>query len=306
MAGKVHFNRAGANQWIDSFYRPPFHTGNVFFVHSGSGTNGTGYGRSPEAPLASLAYFFSSDFPTANNGDVVYLMPGHAETVSAAAGIVADIAGVTIIGLGNGSNQAKITFDTIITADLDVDAANITFERVHFSANFADITAPLDINAADCTFRNCRFSETAVNMNAVIWILGGATTTSHRITVEGCHSNDIDAANTHFISLPGTSDGCIIRDNVLLGDCGTGVIGAAGAVTAIAVLNNRIYNAATDADSGILLASSSTGIVAGNLIGIALAGNATTGISCGSTVALAENYVVDIGDRQAVLDPVAT
>lgn len=281
-------------------------TGNRFYVHSGTGTNAAGYGRSPDAPLASLAYFFLQDFPTANNGDIVYLMPGHAETVSAAAGIIADIAGVTIIGLGSGAAQPKITFDTIISADLDVDAASITFENIHFSANFADITAPLDINAADCTFRGCRFSETAVNMNAVIWILGATSTTSNRLKVIGCKCNDIDAANTHFVSLPGTSDGCEITDNLLLGDWGTAAIGAAGAVTAIVVARNYIYNAATDADSGINLAASSTGLVMHNSIGIALAGNATTGVTASTGVALVENYVVDIGDRQGVLDPIAT
>lgn len=304
MAGKLHFPRSGANQWTDSFYRPPFTTGNVFYIHSVSGTNAAGYGRTPESPLASLAYFFSADFPTATNGDIVYLMPGHAETISAAAGIVADIAGVTIIGLGNGTSQPKITFDTITTADLDVDAANITFENIHFTANFADIVAAIDVNAQFCTIRKCRFSETAANMNALIWILGGSTTTSSGLVVEDCVANDADAANTHFISLPGTDAGDIIRNNYLYGDWGTAAIGAAGVVVNIQIHGNRIYNAATDVDSCINIVSTGTGYISENYVtsGAAQA-NGITAQGCGKC----NNFQgVNAEDLSALLDPVLT
>lgn len=304
MAGKTHFPNVGGNRWIDSFYRPDFTTGNVFFVHSGSGTNGAGYGRSPEAPLASLAYFFSGDFPTATNGDIVYLMPGHAETVSAAAGIVADIAGVRVIGIGTGTSQPKITFDTATTADLDVDAANITFENIHFTANYADIVASIDVNAQFCTIRKCRFSETAANMNALIWILGGSTTTSSGLVVEDCVVNDADAANTHFVSLPGTDVGNIIRNNLLYGDWGTAAIGAAGNVVNVQIHGNRIYNAATDVDSCINIATAGTGYISENYVtsGAAQA-NGITAPGCGKC----QNFQgVNAEDLSALLDPVLT
>lgn len=301
---KTHFPRSGGNQWVESNYRPPFTTGNIFYISSVTGTNAAGNGRSPDAPLASLAYFMVQDFPTASNGDIVYLMPGHAEVISAAAGIVMDIAGVTVIGIGKGTNQPKITFDTIITADLDVDAANVTFENVHFTANFADITAPLDINAQFCTFRNCRFSETAANMNAVIWILGGSTTTSSGLVVEGCQANDADAANTHFISLPGTDNNNIIRDNYLYGDWGTAAIGAAGNVVNIQIHWNTIYNAATDNDSLVNIATAGTGFISYNLgtSGAAQA-NGITAPGCGK---FANAQGVNAEDLTALQDPINT
>jgi hypothetical protein len=301
---KTHFPRVGGNQWTDSFYNPPFSVGNVFYVSSVTGTNAAGYGRSPEAPLASLAYFMLQDFPTASNGDVVYLMPGHAETVSAAAGIIMDIAGVTVIGIGTGTLQPKITFDTIISADLDIDAANTVFENVHFSANFADITAAIDVNAQFCTIRKCRFSETAVNMNALIWILGGSTTTSSGLVVEDCIVNDADAANTHFVSLPGTDVGDIIRNNLLYGDWGTAAIGAAGNVVNVQIHGNRIYNAATDVDSCINIATAGTGYISENYVtsGAAQA-NGITAPGCGKC----QNFQgVNAEDLSALLDPVLT
>lgn len=300
---KTHFPSSGYS-FIDSYYRPPFTPGNVFFVSSVTGTNSAGRGFSPENPLASLAYFFSGDFPTATNGDVVYLMPGHAETVSAAAGIVCDIAGVSVIGLGRGTSQPKITFDTATAADLDVDAANILFENIHFSANYADIVAPIDVNAQFCTIRGCRFSETAANMNALIWILGGSTTTSSGLCVEDCIANDADAANTHFISLPGTDAGNIIRRNYLYGDWGTAAIGAAGVVVNVQIHDNRIYNAATDVDSCINLAATATGYISNNYVtsGAAQA-NGITAQGCGKC----NNFQgVNAEDLSALLDPVLT
>lgn len=274
--------------------------GNVFFVSSVTGSATGGY--TADAPAATITQGLA--LCTANNGDVIYLGPGHAETISAAAGIAITKAGVTIIGFGTGTLQPKITFDTIISADLDIDAANTTIENVHFTANFADITACIDVNAQFCTIRGCRFSETATNMNALIWILGGSTTTSSGLKVEDCIVDDADAANTHFVSLPGTDRGNIIRRNLIYGDFGTAAIGAAGNVVNIQVHDNRIYNAATDNDSCINIATAGTGYISNNFVtsGAAQA-NGITAPGCGKC----NNFQgVNAEDLSALLDPVLT
>jgi hypothetical protein len=280
------------------------HPGDIFFVHSGTGTNGAGYGRNPDAPLATIDY--AVGLCTADKGDVIYVLPGHAEVVSAAAGLDLDVAGISIIGLGNGSLQPTVTLDTIVTADVDVDAANITVENIHFIADFADITAAIDVNADNFTLRKCRFTGDNAGKNAKIWVQDAAAGGSDRITIEDCYCLDRDAANTHFVNFAGTGDGHIVRRNTLLGDWGTGAIAGAGVITNCVITDNVISNAATDADSGINLAAGATGLVMRNLVGIALAGDVTTGVTAAGC-ALAQNYVVDTGaDRQAVLDPVAT
>src|SRR3990167_1457607 len=67
-------------------------TGDVYWVHS-SGSTGNG-GRDPSVPVSTLASAIA--LATAANGDVIYVMEGHAETVST--GIAVDKSGVTIIG----------------------------------------------------------------------------------------------------------------------------------------------------------------------------------------------------------------
>lgn len=277
-------------------------TGSIFFVHSGTGTNGAGYGNNPDAPVASIDY--AVGLCTADKGDVIYVMPGHAETVSAAAGLDLDVAGITIRGIGNGSLQPTVTLDTATTADVDVDAANITVENIHFRANFADVAAAIDVNADDFTLRKCRFSEVATDMNAKIWVQDAAAGGSDRITIEDCHAVAKDAANTHFVNFSGTGDGHVVRRNVLIGDWGTMCIGGAGVVTNATIADNYISNAATDNDSCINFAATATGICMRNL---ACGGAAQANGITATAMALAENYYgVVTEDLSAILEPIAT
>jgi hypothetical protein len=280
-----------------------FPVGNVYFVSSVTGSATGGY--TADAPISTIDAAVA--LCTASNGDTIVVMPGHVETVSTAGGLDLDVAGITVIGIGNGALQPKVDFTTAATVDVDIDAANITIENIQFEASFADIAAAIDVNADDCTIRNCRFLAPVADENAKIWILGATAAGSDRLKVEGCYFQDKDTQNTHAISLAdGTADGVVIRNNVMHGFYETGGIGGTGALTNITVVDNFILNADTDADACIALSGSPTGIVARNVVGAALGCNATTNIQVGAGCVLAENYSVDIGDRQGVLDPIAT
>lgn len=279
-------------------------TGSVFFVCSAAAnaSDAANYGSSPSTPFATIDYAVGRC--TANAGDIIYVMPGHAETVSAAGGLDLDVAGISIIGLGSGTLQPTVTLDTANTADVDVDAANITVENIHFRANFADIAAAIDVNATDFTLRRCRFSEVTTNMNAKIWVQDAAAAGSSRLTIEGCHCIALDAANTHFVNFAGTGDGHIVRNNVLIGDWGTMCIGGAGVVTNAAILDNRISNAATDNDSCINFANTATGVCMGNL---ACGGAAQANGITATAMAVAQNYYGVVSeDLSAILEPIAT
>lgn len=277
-------------------------SGTIFWVNSGTGTDAAGYGQNPDAPFDTIDYAVGQC--TANKGDVIVVMPGHAETVSAAGGLDLDVAGITIIGVGNGTLQPTVTLDTANTADIDIDAANITIENIHFRANFADIAAFFDVNATDFTLRNCRMTAVATNMNAKIWVQDAAAAGSDRITIEGCYCRDVDAANTHFVNFAGTGDGHIIRDNVLIGDWGTMCIGGAGVVTNAVILRNVISNAAADNDSCINFAAAATGICMQNH---ACGGAAQANGITATGMAISQNYYgVVTEDLSAILEPIAT
>ena len=124
--------------------------GNIWFVDSthASATDGASYGRNPDRPFATLDYAVGQC--TASNGDIIYLLPDHAETYSTAGGLDLDVKGIKIMGLGWGETQPAITLDTLAAADIDVDASSITIENVHFIAGVADIVAYFDVAAESC------------------------------------------------------------------------------------------------------------------------------------------------------------
>lgn len=279
-------------------------TGNRFFVDSGSAnaSDAAGYGQSPDSPFATIDYAVGQC--TANNGDLILVMPGHAETVSAAGDLDLDVAGITIRGIGEGPNQPTVTLDTATTADVDVDAAGITVENICFVAGFADIVAAIDVNADDFTLRNCRMLGDNNGLNALIWVQDAAATGSDRITIENCYCEDRDASNTHFVNFAGTGNGHRIVGNVLHGDFGTMAIGGAGVITNCFIANNIINNAASTSDSCINLAATATGsVVFNHCAGAAAQANGVTATAC----LISQNYYGVVSeDLSAILDPIAT
>jgi len=273
----------------------------IWFVDSTNtaSSDAAGYGQNPDSPFATLDYAVSACAAAA--GDVIICLPGHAEVVSAAAGLDLDCQGITIIGVGENSLMPTVTFDTDVLADMDVDAADITVQHMHFVAGIADVTAAIDVNACGFTLRDCRFTGDGT-FCATIWVQPAAGI--DYITIEDCYCCDLNASNTHFINLSGTGEGHIIRRNILIGDFGTVCIGGAGVVTNCCVLDNRIYNIAATAEAAIHLADTATGIVMGNMAG----GTAAQATGIGATAcALAENYYGDLGgDVSALLEPVVT
>ena len=108
-------------------------TGNIYFVDSGSSTGGTsaGFGNSPDAPFTTIDSAINQT--TANNGDVIYVMAGHSETLTGASAITCDVAGVTIIGLGRGTARPTLLLDAGASVSIVVSAANVRWENVIFS-----------------------------------------------------------------------------------------------------------------------------------------------------------------------------
>jgi hypothetical protein len=127
------------------------HPGNVFWVDSGAGSNGNK--GTFDRPFSTIDYAVGRC--TASNGDIIFVKPGHTETVIAAGGLDLDVAGIAIVGLGTGSLRPTVNFTTATTADMDVDAANVTVVNLLFTGGIDALAGPIDINAADFSMINC-------------------------------------------------------------------------------------------------------------------------------------------------------
>lgn len=130
-------------------------------------------------PFATILYALSRC--TANAGDIVMVKCGHAETISTAAILTLNKAGVAIVGLGSGSLRPRLTF-TAAAANIPVTAANISIQNFLFVANFADVasffTATGTNTPTDFEIYNCEFRDTSAILNALTVFTGNATANS--------------------------------------------------------------------------------------------------------------------------------
>lgn len=125
----------------------PTTAGNSWFVNSVTGSNGNS--GAADQPFATLAYAISRC--NSAKGDNIVLEQGHAETVTAAAGITIDKSGINIIGLGTGANRPTFTFSTATTASIRVTAANVMIANIVGVSGIDLLSSPFDIRAAGCT-----------------------------------------------------------------------------------------------------------------------------------------------------------
>jgi hypothetical protein len=118
----------------------------------------------------------------ADAGDTVFVAPGHAESIIAAAGMTFSKAGVTYQGLGQGEKRPKITFSTSTAAQMIVSGANITFRNFIFDLSGIDaIVAAISVTGADVAFENCDFVICNGTAGVVLGILTAATAARFRI-----------------------------------------------------------------------------------------------------------------------------
>src|SRR5258708_10454729 len=167
---------AGVTTFGNIYYVSSATTGN--FIGSDTANNGT----SPSQPFATLNQARLT--ATASQGDVIYLLPGHAETITAAAGVALSKAGLTIIGLGTGTLRPTFTFTTAAAASFDITAANIAISNCIFTNGIDAQTAMINVNKTDISFFDCDFNTNAAATGAILGILTAATAT--RLTAKRC------------------------------------------------------------------------------------------------------------------------
>ncbi len=260
---KTHFSRSGGQEWVDSFYRPPFiTTGNAIYADSVNGT-ATGGGFSPETATATIIQ--GQTACTASNGDVVFIAPGHTESIVGAAGMTFSKAGVRYEGLGVGRNRPTITFSTLIGAQAIVSGANITFRNIVFDFTGLDaITAGISVTGADVAFEECEFITNSATAGVVLGILTAAT--ADRFRVERCRflgpavnsGTTTTAAIKHEVGVD-----YVIRDNYFTGKMTQAILNATTVLRGV-IDSNRIV-VATGA-AAITMAAASTPFIVNNRI----------------------------------------
>jgi hypothetical protein len=169
--------------------------------------------------------------------DAILVAPGHVETITAAAGLVINKAGLTIVGFGSGNRCPQINFTTATTADMDITAAGVTLINVRFTGGIDALAGPVHIAAADCTLIDCVTED--VTDQATDFIV--ATAAADRLSlIRWTHRGAAAAGAESAITILG-GDQITIEDPWIDGNFGTACIEN---VTAAAT-NCRIYGGAS-------------------------------------------------------------
>lgn len=221
------------------------HPGKVFWVGNASAASLRGQrGAADSGPGAfgavysTLAYAVSQC--VAGRGDIIFVKPGHAENIGAAAALSMSIAGVAVIGLGTGA--ARPTFSwTAAAATITGSAANVSWANCRFVNNFADVVTMFSLTggADGWHFENCHFTDTSTVLNAIDFIT--LATGADDLSFKRCRVTGKSASNDSFLT-------GVAHDGLFMDECHiqfdvaqtavVGVIETSGNATNVGIKNS--------------------------------------------------------------------
>ncbi len=269
-------------------------TGNVFFVDSGAGlrSDDANAGKDPTTPFATLDFAIGQC--TANNGDIIFVMPGHAEDIPVT-DVVMDVAGVSVLGLGHGNNRPTFTL-AVGGSRFDMTAASTRLSNVIISPGADNVTIAIVMSGNAIELDNIETTTHATNEFLITVQLTG-----DNCIIRDCVMNSLDGAGAATgIRLNGC-DRILITRNLIQGDFSTGAIeNITGAALQAIITHNVVTNQSTSGT--ITMIGTATGVIAYNSLS-----NRTTGLGTDVFVPgdclCNQNFYVNDEDEASVLLP---
>lgn len=287
----------------------PLTTGKYYFVDSVTGSNGNS-GLKPERAFATVDYAIGRC--TADKNDVIVLMPGHVETVTATS-IALDVAGVRVIGLGQGRLRPTFTY-TATGSTITVSADDCSWENTVHVGNVDNCVTAFTVGAAkDFTLKDNEFVD---NSNALHFLsivtVGTTDNAADGLRVLNNRWWGLALAPAAFLSITGDLDRLLVADNfadmAVTDDEGHFITLTADTIRRAQILRNQLVcTGSAGAAVGIFLTGSATdctGVVAYNLVSSAdttaeLIATAGTGLD------YFENYYTGTADASGKVWPAA-
>ncbi len=235
-------------------------------------------GRSPsdnspgtfQEPVATIGA--ALDLCKASRGDIIAVMPGYTEDVTGAAGLAFDVAGVAVIGMGQGALKPTIS-STATGSTITVTANNVSITNVRFKSTVANVAKGLDVTGTHFAVDSCEFMADLAAEDMQTPIDATATATGLRVT--NCKINQestvggLPVTGVPVQGIKTLADNSYIVGNHINGAYSvSGILNTGTAAEGLVIDSNIIYNPTTTlAEPGISLASGCTGIVNDNYVG---------------------------------------
>jgi len=276
----------------------PLTLGDVYYVSSGSGSSANS-GKTPEQPKATIDQ--AINLCTASQGDIIVVMPGHAETISGATSLVMDVAGVHVIGLGRGSLRPTLTYSATASI-ISITAANCTLENLVLVGAKDDIVTGISLGAgADgTTLKDIEMKDGAANKEFLIGIAIAAGCTD--VTIDGLRYYGFPGGGaSNCILCAGNADRLKLLNSYINGDFSASVLDAlTAASTDVLIANNTVINIDTTAGLGLGVKSDTTGFFVRNNV-MNLKDNVVGVV--GAAMGFCENYCTNAAGASGIIKP---
>lgn len=253
------------------------HPGNVYWLYNGTNLlpgqrGGSDANRGTfNSPFSTLAGALAQC--VSGRGDVIFVKPGHAETVSSSTALTMSVAGVAVVGLGTGTSRPKWTIDTANTATINVSAADVSFQNVQIVGNFLSIAAAFTLSTAkNFTLQDVEVRDTSSILNFLNMVKStGAANTADGLTIINSYWKGLGTTSVNAMVLTANDiDGMVFKENVMklarTADS-SAIVVTAGVLTNLDCGRNKIYTAQTACAAGSLInvgGTTSTGFVYNN------------------------------------------
>lgn len=255
-------------------------SGRRFFVDSTSNNKGddADHGSTVNTPFATIAYAVAQALLGSNRGDVVYVLPGHTETVTTAGGITMNVDGVHLVCMGSGRDRAVVTLSGSVAASINISADNCVIENMVIDATGIDsvgqggsAAGAIEITGEDATVFNCEIiiaTGSAQVKNAI----GIATSANRCRILKNLIAGTKTAGPNMAIELWGngslTVEGLKIIDNYIVGDFATEAISINMTdVLLNAIISDNVVTATGTAQQclAVTVGAGSSGVVKDNV-----------------------------------------
>ncbi|MFB6449259.1 hypothetical protein [Bradyrhizobium tunisiense] len=239
------------------------HPGNVYWLYNGTNLlpgqrGGSDANRGTfNSPFSTLAGALAQC--VAGRGDVIFVKPGHAETVSSSTALTMSIAGVAVVGLGTGTSRPKWTIDTANTATINVSAADVSFQNVQIVGNFLSIAAAFTLSTAkNFTLQDVEIRDTSSVLNFLNAVkTTGAANTADGLTIINSYWKGLGTTSVNaFVLTANTIDSLVFKGNTAklarTADAAQIVV-TSGILTNLDCGDNKVYTAQTATSAGSLI-----------------------------------------------------
>ena len=283
------------------------YAGNIFWVDSGTGSNGNA--GTFVKPFATVDYAISRC--TANNGDQIHVKPGHNEGGVAADLFDLDVAGVSVIGHGRGNSRPMFDFDNAATT-IGVSAADCYLANVVLRASVTIVTTGVLVDGKRFHLDNVSFIEELTGTDEFV---NAITTTAvdnseDGLTVTNCEYRTDSAGAESFIDVSQAMRDLVVIDNIYISAHATahafiGTTTTTDVLTNVTIIGN--YHSSRGADHSTTAVciegtGDHSGIIADNRFGTADAAGALL-VNTGTTCSMHENYVTADADLSGEILP---